>query len=269
MELGRSGHALGSGPELPILNPGATQAERPLCMAGHPGGLGVPPPWMMDVAEHRPKVCRPNGPEEISLGQSASGAPGTETARCTGRRSVGPTGQRKSASGRAPAAPQERSPQGAQAEGLSAQRARGNQPGAERQRRPRNRDRKVHRPKVCRPNGPEEISLGQSASGAPGTETAPDGRLKVCRKPSHHARTGSCEPSACSLEDSMTRKTAIALPRAVVPCPSRAEGCPNSVIIPKPAATHWRARQRSRWAARRDPLGLQVVQAAVVGRRAT
>jgi hypothetical protein len=89
------------------------------------------------LGQSRPKVCRPNGPENTSLGQSVSVAPGTLASPCP-----------------------------IQAEGLSAQRARGTQPGAERQRRPRNAERQ--RPQaeglqesmpVCWPGLPQTSGL--------------------------------------------------------------------------------------------------------------
>jgi hypothetical protein len=77
----------------------------------------------------------------------------------TGRRSVGPTGQRNPAWGTAKQL-------SSQAEGLSARRARGTQPGAQ-------RSNCLHRPKVCRPNGPEEPSLGHSEA-TPQDRPSPD-----------------------------------------------------------------------------------------------
>jgi REP element-mobilizing transposase RayT len=41
------------------------------------------------IARYRPKVCRPNGPEEPSLGQSDSVAPGQGVEETAGRRSAG------------------------------------------------------------------------------------------------------------------------------------------------------------------------------------
>jgi hypothetical protein len=102
----------------------------------------------------------------------------------TGRRSVGPPGQRNPAWGRASASPQEPRANERQAEGLqeawacSARALRESQPS-----RPRRSFLCIpeaatgvsrHRPKVCRPTGPEETSLGQSVSVAPGTGSERD-----------------------------------------------------------------------------------------------
>jgi hypothetical protein len=196
-----------------------------------------------------------------------------------GRRSVGPTGQRSSAWGKAQRRPRKRSPPeragrrsagsavaagalipadlrpasrgtmhprgvallcpGLHSHALSGRKRAGTR-GVELlpefpapRARPastmeRSRSADQSRPEACRPKGPKELSLGQSAAAPQETEPPREGRPKVCGKRSRCGRIDSCRPSACFAGDDASPGRRSALPRAVFPCPFRAKAGRNS-----------------------------------------